>query len=82
MLAFEAWKEQHGVSYPDAVEEERRLRAFRETLEMVTAHNERQDARLGSREGGYTLELNRFADMSWCVELYSSRRRGRRLIGC
>lgn len=61
LLAFEAWKEQHGILYGDVMEEERRLQAFEETLKMVKDHNNDQ----GNREGGYMLELNRFADMTW-----------------
>lgn len=51
------------------MEEERRLQAFEETLKMVTEHNNEQ----GNREGGYMLELNRFADMTWCVRGWKNR---------
>lgn len=58
------------MSYPDADEEARRLRAFGESLEMVAVHNRRvKSPGGGQRKDGYVLDLNRFADMTWCVVL-------------
>lgn len=64
--AFEAWKDEHDVSYPDAEEEEKRFRAFEESYETVAEHDRRRGSENGGSDARYTLGLNSFADMTWC----------------
>lgn len=62
-LKFEAWKGRYGVSYESAEEEAARLLAFESNLRELSQHSVWKS----DSNPGYTLGLNRFSDMTWCV---------------
>ena len=65
LLIFDSWKEKYGVSYAHEEEEAWHLNTFKENLDVIRAHRQRF---LGRPEP-YSVGLNRFSDMTWCVFL-------------
>jgi cathepsin H len=55
---FAHWKVTNGRSYASDADDAQRFANFKATLQRVGEHNARQDAT-------YTLEANKFADMTW-----------------
>lgn len=56
--AFTEWVALHGREYASQTEMSEKFSAFKQNHKLVTEHNARPGI-------GYTLELNRFADMTW-----------------
>lgn len=57
---FSAWKRAHSKQYASAIEDQVRSAIFLENAHVVAAHNAKPRA-------SFTMELNQFADLSWCV---------------
>lgn len=57
---FTSWKAVHGKAYASPLEDALRRDVFAENALLVAAHNGRRDAT-------FTLELNQFADTTWCA---------------
>jgi hypothetical protein len=57
---FASWKVAHGKAYASPLEDALRRDVFAENAQLVAAHNGRRDAT-------FTLELNQFADTTWCA---------------
>ena len=51
------WKERHGKAYVDEASERERRSTWRENYDLVAKHNRE------SRNHGFTLALNQFADL-------------------
>lgn len=53
----EQWMEEHGKSYKDATEKEKRFQIFKQNLEFIESFNAAGDS-------GFNLSINQFADQT------------------
>lgn len=59
---FSAWRRARGKNYATALEAELRADVFAANARLVAAHNAQDNV-------SFTMELNDFADLSWCVRV-------------